>query len=163
MFSFFILLLSSPISFVSCETTTFNGHIYEFLEMKEDMQTARTIAKERGGYLATITDQNEFDFIVSFLSGSLGLNGKDVLLGGELVNSFWRWTSGPEGDANVTISASKRDVYDCPVYCNWYLYYPTNAAWNRSPVLSLYIPPDGKNAGFRDVETTPKYYFLIEW
>jgi hypothetical protein len=42
-----------------------NGHVYELVPLASDWDTARATAELKGGYLATITSQQEQDFIVN--------------------------------------------------------------------------------------------------
>lgn len=74
-----------------------NGHYYEFVSAPGmDWTTAKTAAEARtlyglDGYLATVTSQQEHDFITPKLGGSGWLGANDAV-----TEDDWRWVTGPE-------------------------------------------------------------------
>lgn len=74
-----------------------NGHYYEYISTPLTWQDAKVAAQGRvfntlQGYLATVLDQAEFDFILASVTQNL------VWLGGsdESGEGVWRWVTGPE-------------------------------------------------------------------
>lgn len=74
-----------------------NGHYYEYISTPLTWQDAKVAAEGRvfntlQGYLATVIDQAEFDFILKSVTENL------VWLGGsdESGEGTWRWVTGPE-------------------------------------------------------------------
>ena len=76
---------------------TDNGHFYEYVASANIIwSTAKAAADSRSlfglqGYLATITSQNENDFIRQKLGADAWIGGSD-----ETVEATWRWVTGPE-------------------------------------------------------------------
>ncbi|MEM1328611.1 MAG: BspA family leucine-rich repeat surface protein [Bacteroidota bacterium] len=94
-----------------------NGHFYEVVgqesgSTKFSWTEARDSAENKilaglPGYLATITSQEENEFIVSLLTGKIDKvwigasdNGGVATFGGSATEGDWRWVTGPEGQAN---------------------------------------------------------------
>lgn len=76
------------------ETLTFNGHRYAFILFPLNWGDARVFAQRCGGHLATVTSEEENEWLAdTFGMASLG---RLVWLGGtdEGSESFWRWQNG---------------------------------------------------------------------
>ena len=80
-----------------------NGHIYEVVSVPEGIvwTDAKDLAEPTGGYLATITSQEENDFVFNLINNELYWNGNcGPLLGGyQLPDSIepdggWQWVTG---------------------------------------------------------------------
>lgn len=66
----------------------FNGHYYQVITTELKWEQAELQCELKGGHLATITSQEEQDFIYS-------LTGKDdTWIGGKCVNGKWTWITG---------------------------------------------------------------------
>lgn len=82
-----------------------NEHVYQIVSAEGypdnliDWSTAKTAAESKtyggvNGYLATITDQAEHDFIMSRVTDDGWIGANDIANEGQ-----WRWVTGPEGEA----------------------------------------------------------------
>jgi hypothetical protein len=91
----FVMLVSSGISFAQSPLLTWNGngHAYQRFDTGMTWSEARTFCEGRGGYLATLTSQEENDFVYNQLSSGAGewtwLGGTD-----EQTEGTWEWISG---------------------------------------------------------------------
>ena len=81
-----------------------NGHVYEYVAHSGiSWETAKAEADAKtyagvGGYLTTITSQEEFDFIENHVIPN-GPNSDNTYIGGHLAsgsNTKWQWSDGPE-------------------------------------------------------------------
>ncbi|WP_461631437.1 MBG domain-containing protein [Labilibaculum euxinus] len=76
-----------------------NGHFYEYVNISATWTQAEAAASAKTyyglkGYLATVTSENEKDFILSISDGTeqaLWLGGSD-----EAIPDTWKWVTGPE-------------------------------------------------------------------
>jgi len=70
----------------------FNGHYYEFFNLKTTLFDGRVYAQNVGGYLATITSNAENEFVSGIRPGAA-----PILLGGSdrFMSNLWRWLDGP--------------------------------------------------------------------
>ena len=70
-----------------------NGHSYKRIDTSMTWSDAKIYAENLGGYLATITSQDENDFVWD----NLGASGPDFIwLGGtdEVTEGTWQWVTG---------------------------------------------------------------------
>ncbi|WP_339949900.1 VPLPA-CTERM sorting domain-containing protein [uncultured Albimonas sp.] len=86
-----------------------NGHWYELVESSQVWSGARDLAAGMThlgmtGYLATITSQEEQDF----LSAEVNPDGLEAFLGGSdaEVEGEWRWVAGPEAGTLFWVGAA---------------------------------------------------------
>ncbi|GGE35157.1 hypothetical protein GCM10011360_23740 [Primorskyibacter flagellatus] len=93
--------IAAPVTFSG------NGHSYELvLSLPVTWDYAKTEAETRGGYLATVTSQEEWDFIVALNSGNMRawLGGTDSTDYGTTEGN-WIWATGPETGQAITFNA----------------------------------------------------------
>jgi len=75
-------------------TNPFNGHRYALINKKMTWREAKAHAERLGGYLATITSQEEQDWICqTFTNAQFWLGGTDEALEGD-----WQWVTGERWD-----------------------------------------------------------------
>jgi len=116
------------------------GNFYEFIAQNDiTWQDAKVAAEARilngvNGYLATVTSQEENDFILSKLEGQGWMGASD-----EEEEGVWKWVTGPEpgmefwrGDASGMASNG--------MYTNWNGGEPNNATFNGTM-------PEGEDYG----------------
>lgn len=106
-------------------TWELNGHRYELIRSAGITWTdARDAAEDRGGYLATITSQEENAFIVEYLLGSE--DKSPYWLGGfqdddaSEPGGAWQWITG--------------ELWD---WTNWAAGEPNNSTWNNEDALAF--------------------------
>ncbi|MEX2505303.1 MAG: Ig-like domain-containing protein, partial [Pseudohongiellaceae bacterium] len=68
-----------------------NGHYYKFVAGNYDWFQAQTAADAAGGYLATVTTEQENTFVAGISNGTTWLGARDSAAEGE-----WQWVTGPE-------------------------------------------------------------------
>ena len=126
-----------------------NNHYYEFVTNQgisfTDAKTAAENLTFYGlkGYLATITSQEENNFVVSKLQGQGWFGASDAAQEG-----VWRWVSGPEAGTQFWQGGINGSIVG-GLYNNWaqgepnnccggenYIHFLTNGQWNDYP-LSL--------------------------
>lgn len=81
--------------FMPVGSCTYNGHLYQLYDDNISWEYAKTIAESKGGYLASITDENENNAIVDMITDCNGtksfywLGASDVEKEG-----VWKWLNG---------------------------------------------------------------------
>lgn len=111
-----------------------NGHYYELVSENLSRQQAKTDAASRShlglsGYLATITSQAEYNFIVNNFTGLLfraWLGGSDQAVEGE-----WRWVTGPETGQLFWLGGSGGSVQN-GLFATWSSGEPNNSTLSGS-------------------------------
>ena len=105
-----------------------NGHFYEYVESlninwtdSKNGAEARTLFGLQG-YLATITSQEENDFIRQKLGADAWIGGSDAA-----VEDEWRWVTGPEAGTQF----SDDDVPVGGEFANWNTGEPNNGGGNE--------------------------------
>lgn len=75
------------------DTVEYNGHYYKVFDIGDFCISAQSYCESAGGYLCTITSQEEQNFVLSLLSDS----GKNVYwLGGTKTANQWGWITGED-------------------------------------------------------------------
>ena len=110
---------------------TENGHLYKFISGSISANNARTAALAQtaygsSGYLATITSQEENDFVAARLQGDGWMGASDAAQEG-----VWRWLDGPESGLQFWSGAWGGNTVD-GMYANWATGEP-NDYLNGSP------------------------------
>lgn len=95
-----------------------NGHLYKFISGSINALSARTAAANQTaygatGYLATITSQEENDFVADRLQGDGWMGASD-----EGSEGVWKWVTGPEAGTTFWNGASGGSVAPGQ-YANW--------------------------------------------
>ena len=124
-----------------------NGHFYEVVATTLLWEEAKNAAAAKSlvglpGYLATITSQEENDFILNLISERAWIGASDRATEGD-----WRWVTGPEGQANGGLGTPfwSGDQTGSPV---------SNAynGWVVSPTTGLTTEPNDLMANANDGE-----------
>ena len=117
----YITVTEKPLwSSYAIASTYKNGHLYSLFDLEYDWDTAKTQAENKGGYLATITSEEENNIITNLISeGSknqywIGYTDKDN-------EGVWKWITGEESD-----------------YSNWGNGEPNNTGENGSENYGTY-------------------------
>lgn len=69
-----------------------DGHFYMFIDEKMTWEEAQAWCKARGGYLVTITSQEENDFVMNEIIPKG--DDKRTYLGGRIQGNSWSWITG---------------------------------------------------------------------
>jgi len=130
----------------------YRGHSYKFIPVKESWNKAKVIAKEMGGYLVSITSDEENKFVVSLIQrASIECQDKNpevwIGLNNDNEEKQWKWESGEKYEYN-----------------SWWEGEPNNWANSESSVVinkqSLISPESvGK---WNDKSSDFKTYFVVE-
>ena len=95
-----------------------NGHTYERIDSSKSWQDAKEFCEESEGYLATVTSNDENDFIYNELargvSSSIWLGGTD-----ESREDSWRWVNGEEWDFERWGSGQPNDRFEGQDYLSF--------------------------------------------
>lgn len=111
-----------------------NGHAYEYVNVEDvswfsarDAAAASTYMGEHG-YLATITSQEEQDFLLDNFPGDVQgwLGGSDAAQEG-----VWKWVVGPEAGLTFWIGGSASAGGYAVDYANWRSNQPSNEGGNE--------------------------------
>ncbi len=127
---------------VSSKTTSikenFNGHEYELIEEYKTWNEAKIDCESRGGYLVTITSQEENDFIE-------GLHGSNIIYIGltdEVTEGEWQWVTG-----------------EALTYTNWNTGQPDNSGGAQNYGLIF----GSANGLWSDAPGTVAIYYVCEF
>ncbi|MCD6249886.1 MAG: T9SS type A sorting domain-containing protein [candidate division Zixibacteria bacterium] len=112
----------SPDTRISIIENPLNGHTYEFVKLRGfvSWHTAREMAENQGGYLATITDSIEADIVRRLLA----YPGDEAWLGGtdSVQEGTWKWITGEPWN-----------------YTNWYPGEPNASQPDEDYLLAQHI------------------------
>ena len=130
----------------------YQGHSYKFIPKKESWNKAKVIAKEMGGYLASVTSDEENKFVVSLIkkaSAERQDKNPEVWIGlnNDNEEKQWKWESG--------------EKYD---YTSWWDGEPNNWSNSESSVVinkQSMISPDSVGK-WNDKPSDFKTYFIVE-
>lgn len=85
-----ILLLSNAIA----QEATFDGNTYQFVEGEVSWDFASAACSDSGGYLVTVTSQEENNFLISLADGRDAWSGGKQPLGQSSPSTGWQWVTG---------------------------------------------------------------------
>ena len=139
-----------------------NGHFYEYVNAADTWAKAKAAASTTyyglQGYLATVTSENEQDFILSISDKtthtSLWLGGSD-----EATPNTWKWVTGPE-DGTIFY---KNGAAVSGNYENWYTGQPDNYGGNET-CLQFFTNQSGYTAGtWNDRQNVYTTGYIVEY
>ncbi|CAG9621132.1 immunoglobulin-like domain-containing protein [Sutcliffiella rhizosphaerae] len=136
------------------------NHYYEYVSTSSPVswEDAKKAAENRSflgkqGYLATVTSQEEHDFLAELSLGASWLGARDInrdlsdggFLTGDLSQGDWRWVTGPEAEQNhgnglkfysgyigfEGTEVSCETSLECNKYTNWAADEPNNQAASK--------------------------------
>jgi len=130
-------------SYTPTVTKTFNGHTYAlYLDISISWEDAREYCISQGGHLATVTSQEEHDFVSTMDYGAF----HDVWIGGYRDSSFvWYWVTDEEWD-----------------YTNWQDGEPNNSSNVIGNEYCAALWPDQWN-DLNSENTMEQNGFICEW
>ena len=73
----------------------YNGRKYALYDVPLTWHEAKEYCEEQGGHLATVSDENENEFIKSFIANG-GQNGYWLGATDEITEGIWKWVTGEE-------------------------------------------------------------------
>jgi len=127
---------------------SYQGHSYKFIPTKKSWDNANKDSKDKGGYLVSIGDASENDFVIALIQkASAKRNDKNprvwIGLNNDNDKSEWKWESG--------------ESYK---YTNWCSNDPNNwMGWESSGCMN----PDPNRIGqWFDISSDLKTYYIIE-
>ncbi len=108
-----------------------NNHLYEYVASTLTWGSAKTAAESRSkygatGYLATITSQEENDFVAARLTNAGWMGASDVATEG-----VWKWVTGPENGTTFSNGNSPNMVAASGQYQNWNTGEPNDSSGNE--------------------------------
>ncbi|HEU5139781.1 MAG TPA: immunoglobulin-like domain-containing protein [Bacillales bacterium] len=154
----------------------FDGHYYEFVASGDTWSEAKAASElrtlyGRQGYLATITSQEENDFIAQKALGTGWLGGRSIDNDG----GDWRWVTGPEGLENGNTGMVLGQGFNKGtdsfkpaegVYTNWSAGEPNNYQTTHEYYAHMYGPGEGDKQGkWNDFpnDTTAIQGYIVEY
>lgn len=127
----------------------FNGHYY-YVFCKDDITNwndAKAFCKSQSGYLATITSQEENDFLYSYITQE-GYSSAYFGLSDEEAEGIWLWDNGEEAS-----------------YTNWHYNEPNGETSSEDYALFYYKYSDGtwNDGDFENRTVNSGTAFICEW
>lgn len=114
--------------FQHAERQYYGNNLYEIYSESYSWYDAKLYAESKGGHLAVITDTEENDFIVGFLSHATASNGFWLGATDEKVEGYWQ-------------TVTREDF----LYTNWASGEPNNGTNRDENYLEYYLPYSGWN------------------
>eukprot|EP01113_Clastostelium_recurvatum_P031585 TRINITY_DN3955_c0_g2_i1.p1 TRINITY_DN3955_c0_g2~~TRINITY_DN3955_c0_g2_i1.p1 ORF type:complete len:1309 (-),score=224.46 TRINITY_DN3955_c0_g2_i1:15-3941(-) len=143
------------------------GHLYQVVNNTVSYNDAAAYASSQGGYLVTITDQGEFEFVLALIA-RYPLTPADNFhveywmgIKQNLSSQTFSYSTGPEGASRLPFTSSA-DTRDCPYVCPWTARHPDNYAQGEEGVLLTSLDPAGPD-GFDDALLSLTRVFIIEY
>ncbi len=116
--------------------TRFNDHRYELITISQTWSEAKADCESRGGYLVTITSQEENDFVSSLIeSNSIWIGFTDELNEGD-----WQWVTGESVTYTSWASDEPNDSGEGEDHAEMY----SSGEWN-------------------DLHSSETHYYICEW
>nr|WP_321357917.1 MBG domain-containing protein [uncultured Draconibacterium sp.] len=150
------------ISLVNADYLESTGHFYEYVSASLYWASARTAASARSyyglqGYLATITSEEENNFLLSKTTNGAWFAGSDFLDEG-----VWIWREGPE-DGEQFSDADGNSVGGS--YVNWDTGEPDNVGGDQDHIAMFsQNAPSGSQGKWIDRNATSNTYsYLVEY
>ena len=142
-----IPFVASGGSDIPSDAGLYNGHYYYVFNLEKDWAQANAYCESRGGYLATITSQEENEFIFKYMKDS-GFTSAYFGFTDEITEGEWRWVTG-----------------EPVVYTNWASGEPNSENSNEDYAMFYYKFTTGKwndgNFGINAAGNTTA--FICEW
>ena len=137
-------------SLVPNNAVEFNNHYYYIYETDavKTWEEAKQYCEEQGGYLATITSQEEDEFVYSYLSNNFDYEGAYFGFTDQDEEGTWVWDNGEIG-----------------FYTNWHLGEPNSENFNENYAMYYRKYSDGSwnDGDFSDGTEEGKKIFICEW
>ena len=106
----------------------YNGHYYYVFDLEKDWAKAKAYCESRGGYLATITSQEENDFVFKYMKDSGFVNAYFGFTD-EATEGNWKWVTGEPVEYTNWASGEPSSENSREDYAMFY-YKFTNGKWN---------------------------------
>ncbi|MDR1563775.1 MAG: C-type lectin domain-containing protein [Oscillospiraceae bacterium] len=123
------------------EAVSFNGHYYMLYDIGSDWSKVKAYVREQGGYLASITSQEENDFLWSYIQ-SKGVKSAYFGFSSEEEQDNWKWLSGEAGSCKVIRTSNGANEpwseSGLEFYAEFFYKYK-DGSWNDG---SFYLEPD---------------------
>ena len=126
----------------------YRGHSYRFIPLKKSWHNAKKDSKEKGGYLVSIGDVSENEFVVSLIQKAASKRNEKnpnvwIGLNNDNDNNEWKWESGEPFQ-----------------YTNWRSNDPNNwRGWESSVCMNYNSNEIGQ---WFDISSDLKTYYVIE-
>jgi len=127
---------------IPADAVEFNGHYYKAYDDYSSWVVAESLCEDRGGYLATITSQEENDFIFTY-TRKLGYRHVFFGLTDRLEEGVWKWVTEEEVS-----------------YTNWKSGYPEN---NDEDNYAVFHTFDDDSHWRNDKLYGSNIYYVCEW
>ena len=125
-----------------CNAAKYNGHIYALFTDRCNWFEAVARCENMGGNLLTITEEEEKEFVATYLLEKLQ-SGATVWLGMYLVDNQWHWITGEQFE-----------------YSNWGTGEPTNTAGAEYTACINYVI---HNTDWVDITMANQYAYICEF
>ncbi|MEM6810924.1 MAG: lectin-like protein [Pseudomonadota bacterium] len=140
------------------DTNNFYTNTTDFVTWQEASANASTAilngVPEIRGHLATITSQEENDFVFALLTATSWLGGSD-----DEVEGTWRWVEGPEAGQQFWQGLAGGTAVN-GAYTNWAPGEPNQFFGPGNPENYAHMRPDGT---WNDLPNNQNLNYIIEW
>lgn len=132
------------------DAVEFDGHFYYVYELESisSWDEAKQYCEEKGGYLATITSQEEDEFVYSYLKDSFDYESAYFGFTDKNEEGIWEWDNG-----------------EVSTYTNWHSGEPNNENPNENYAMYYYKYSNGSwnDGDFGDRTLNNDKSFICEW
>ena len=138
---------SSDAPHVPDDTVSFNGHHYYVFNNEATYADAENYCKSLGGYLASITSQEENDFLYDYIC-SKGIKNAYFGFTDRETEGTWKWVNGEE-----------------PSYTNWASGEPNAESSDEDYAMFYWKFTTGKwnDGNFGNGTVSDETYYICEW
>lgn len=148
IFLFDIKVSASEYEFIPEDAIELDGHYYKLYELNKSWEEAQEYFESIRGHLATITSEEENNFVYNYIS-SLGYESAYFGATDKENEGIWVWITGEEF-----------------IYNNWHNNEPNNERGDEDYVMFYYKYPDGtwNDGGLKTVNANlSKTPYICEW
>lgn len=127
---------------ISSDAIVYNGHAYKIYDSYYSWNKAKRECEKNGGHLITVTSQEEYDFLVSFVNNYGARRLYWIGLSCESNGSEWKWVTDEKNSYHPELSIDY---------------------WGAAPYVCAYFKDDGTWMDLQTDVTGPSSSFIMPW